>query len=405
MIRIRNKALIIQKEDFLAFIFSVYFNAAIIVDVFRLLGQSYIPSISSYTEIFRNIIYLGVIIGIIISLKWYKIKKEFFGVLIAFIFLLGISIIINFEIYPLVLPFLVFFISRCLTGFYLTLHIKNYKKVLVYLEKYKFIIFIYTLLIIKVYSNLSGAYSESSYMAISYNLLQVAMVMLACAICYKKKYYYVFHLYIVIIILIYGARGTLVCLFAFYIFIYLIIKKKKISIKKIIYTFVIIIIMGLILINMDKILQHLGKEYSFSRNLSLINADSLLDFSNRSIQYQVFAEQILNNPLLFRGILSDRLLMSKIFYSEPIYNIYPHNLFLECFYQFGIVLTIIMSIFIFYKFIKKLKEINKYENLERCIFAILVPVPFVYLMFSGSYLIAYTFWMGLGYLLGSEKDK
>lgn len=105
MVKIRDKSLIIDNEKFLSFIFSVYFNATIIVDIFRLLGQSYIPSISSYTEIFRNIVYVAVIIGIIISLKWYKIKKEFLVVLMIFIFLLGISIIINFEIYPLVIPF------------------------------------------------------------------------------------------------------------------------------------------------------------------------------------------------------------------------------------------------------------------------------------------------------------
>lgn len=405
MMKVRNKVLIINSEDFLCFIFSVYFNATIMVDIFRLLGQSYIPSISNYTEIFRNIIYFAVIIGIIISLKWNRIKKEFLVVLITFLFLLGISIIINFETYPLVIDFLLFFVARCLTGFYLTLHIKNYKKLLKYLEKYKIIIFIYTLLIIKVYSNLSGKYSESSYMSISYNLLQVAMVMLACAICYRKKYYYVFHIYIAIIILIYGARGTLVCLLAFYTFLYLIIKKKQISAKKIVYLFVIITIIVLSVINMDKIMQQLGAEYSFSRNLSLINADSLLDFSNRSRQYEVFMDQILKKPLLFRGILSDRLLMAKIFHYEAIYNIYPHNIFLELFYQFGLLITMIIVAFILYRFIKKFKEIKRCENLERCFFAILVPVPFVYLMFSGSYLIAYTFWMGLGYLLGSEKNK
>lgn len=403
MIKFKEGKLIINNEKFLAFIFCIYFNATIIVDIFRLLGQSYIPSISAYTDIFRNIIYSLVIIGILITFKPWRIKKELVIVNVVFLLLLGISLINNNNICGMLFPFLTFFTLRCLPGFYLTLHIKNYKSVLKYMEKYKYIIFIYTLLIIKIYSNLNVSYSQSNYMAVSYNLLQVAMVILACAICYKKRYYYILHIYIIVVMLIYGARGSLVCLFVFYIFIFLLTREKKLSIKKIMFSFLFIIILALTIINMENILQKMGNEFTFSRNLSLINADSLFDFANRVPQYSVFAKEILQNPFKFRGILTDRLLMGKIFSYEPTYNVYPHNLILEVLYQLGVILFSIFTIIIIYYFIKKLSDLKNRGKIEKCFFAILVPIPFINLMFSGSYLISYTFWMGLGYLLRKEK--
>lgn len=400
----RNNKIIIDKEKFLALTFALFFYAVIIVDIFRLFGQSYMNILDSYTDIFRNIVYILIVIMSLITLKWYGIKKELLYVVLGFLLLLGISIFLNDDILKIMPPFIMFFVSRCLPGFYLGLYIKNYKTLLYYMDKFKLLVLVYCLLIIKVYSNLSGSYSESSYMAISYNLLQAAMVILICGLCFKKKYYFLFHAFIIFVILVYGARGTLVCLFTFYTVVFFLLIKNRITLKKLIYIIGIIIIGSGFAINIDNILMFLGQEYSFSRNLSLINADSLLDFSNRALQYEAFMKKIGENPFKFRGILSDRFFMGEIFKYEATYNVYPHNIILECLYQFGIIVTISLASFIIYRIIKKIYMTKGSDNVEKCMFALFIPVPFIYLMFSGSYLISYTFWMALGYLLRRRRE-
>lgn len=397
-----NSKLKYNKENLLIITFSIFFYATSLVDIFRLLSQSYVPQLSSYIEIIRNCIYIGILGIVVVLIIHSKINKNFLFITLITLILLCISIIINNDLLNIVIPFMFYFLSRCLTGFYLVINIGDFSKLLVYLAKFKWIMLLYSLLIIIVYSNLSDSYSKSSYMSISYNLLQISMVMLIFGVIFKKRIYYLYHFYLVMLILIYGARGTLICLAGFYTILFILNRKKKIDIKYLIRLFICLFLVSISLISIPNILIFLESKFIFSRNLSLINSENLFDYSNRLIQYSGFIKEIIKNPLIFRGLLSDRFLMAELYNTEVSYNLYPHNIFLEIIYQNGLILGIIILLNLFLQILLKIKVI-KSKEIEKYMFALFIPVPIINLMFSGSYLISYTFWMALGYLLNKTR--
>lgn len=189
-----------------------------------------------------------------------------------------------------------------------------------------------------------------------------------------------------VIILALGARGPLLALLIFYITYHTIdIRKRRLSsIMKVLFM-VILIVIGMIyykdlLIFMDSILLKYGIK---SRSIRLLLSEEVV-LSNRNFLYHDIIKAIIEHPLIGIGLAGDRVVLN---------GLYVHNIFLEIFSIFGVVIGFIISIalilFIFRCFFKLELDSSK-------IILIWFTIGFVPLLISSSVLIFYQFWIFMG---------
>lgn len=191
---------------------------------------------------------------------------------------------------------------------------------------------------------------------------------------------------LLLLILALGARGPLLSLISFYILYHIIDmrKKKTSSIIKIL-LMVLFISIGLIyykdlLISINRLLLNYGIR---SRSISVLLADEIV-LSNRNFLYHDVINSIMEHPMIGVGIAGDRVILN---------GLYVHNVFLEIFSSFGVVVGFILSIaLVLFLF----RSLFKLELNNSKIILIWSVIGFVPLLVSSSFLIFYQFWIFIG---------
>lgn len=196
-------------------------------------------------------------------------------------------------------------------------------------------------------------------------------------------------LYGIFFVVMYGSRGTLLCLSVYLLLIAL--QKIRAAADR---TQIIIIMIcasallllwiysDVLMLTLQSLANRLGMN---SRTIAwLLQQDSALDSSGRDSLFAQAWKLIIQNPFGY-GILADRAL----------FDMYAHNLFLELMIDFGLFIGGYFSLVIIVRFVKLVR--NPHMNQVMW----LVVVALVQLMVSSSYIQSGWFWIALGFLMSN----
>jgi len=197
-----------------------------------------------------------------------------------------------------------------------------------------------------------------------------------------------------IIILSLGARGPVMCVGVFFILKLINMRNKPTYRNVLVYIILItIILIGLFFFNtllesLNNLFLQLGIR---SRTLSLFLRDNL-HLSGRDRLYNDMLKTIADNPIFGVGLAGDRRIIGR----------YSHNIIIEVFSGFGIIIG---SIIILFLMLICIKAILSKKTLASSIISMWFSMGFVHLMVSSSYLIDFRFWIYLGLSLSLILNK
>jgi O-antigen ligase len=381
-------------------IFAFFLNALMITDFFRIINKLWLKLPLIYTEYFRNTMYVIIfIIFISIFFKGFRARAHELIIMIClYIFAALASVLTTPEISTGLIEVTLLFLSRCIPAFFFARYIQDYKYLFKILKKYTLLNMAYSL--VPYFFSIQ----DTGILHTSYNLIIPCITAVYC-IAIEKKFIYLipFTLFLTTIIL-FGLRGPFACIMAV-ILIYLVIQIKKVSAKyKFIVVYLVIVFCIVLPVVYDGTVSRLYSVNPNSRTITLLDRDSFFDLTGRDEFYRSAVQIITDSPLAFRGILSDRYLIGKVDMGKDNWlSCYAHNLVLELCVQFGLVAAVLIIIFLIAMLFKTLKDIVRSEDNYKTLFvSTAVVYVFVQLMFSGSYVTEYSFYIGLGVLMKKQ---
>lgn len=199
-----------------------------------------------------------------------------------------------------------------------------------------------------------------------------------------------------------GRQSLIIVILGYFLLYYLHLNKTK----KIYFltSIIFVLIFGIVIYR--PIISFLSEKISLENPtygkalMSLINGE-LFDASNRTYIYQKSFELIMNNGIKINGFFGDRyLLQNSGQYTSWI--AYAHNLFLEIYLDFGLLVGSLISLLFIVNVIVRFSV----DHGERKILAaIIFLVSFIRLLVSSSFLIEGLFFIYLGLLLPHDKKK
>lgn len=121
--------------------------------------------------------------------------------------------------------------------------------------------------------------------------------------------------------------------------------------------------------------------------------------------YDGINKDIQDSPFLPHGLYADQLIIAQIRGFSPSCLTYPHNYFYEIFYQFGVPLEIAFIVYNVYLLIRWSKSIEKIDSNFFIITMVLIPMTFIQLMVSSSYLISFTWDIAMALLVRNRYSN
>lgn len=184
-----------------------------------------------------------------------------------------------------------------------------------------------------------------------------------------------------------GSRGAAIIFVAFVVLDFFRNKNK--------WRFLLLIVGALFIVLFPMFSSVLDSVGISSRTITMFNSGNVMDESSRTLLYNYFVSQLLDNPLLGIGLFGDRIFTN---------GSYCHNILLEVCLNWGVVLGPILIIIMAYNIIKTYINSNQWIKDLYLIFIFIGILPF---MFSGSYLIdnGFAFLIGMTVLLSSKGHQ
>ncbi len=250
------------------------------------------------------------------------------------------------------------------------------------------------------------------FVSVDLNMIKYDMVysylVLVPAIIFTYKIFNDFKVFYILLIgfclfaiTVVGSRGPLLAFASYCVIISingLIGRKNKLKRQNIWFLLSILAIALIMVLFYKEVL--FGINYGFSivginsRTITiLINND--IDFSSgRTIIYEFIIEKIFQQPFWGYGIAGDRVLLD---------GTYPHNIFLEIFVQFGLLIGGgIVVVLIYHWILAIFKNTNK---VEKDLIFMFFSLGLVQLFFTGSYLTTRDFWLFMAICLNTLYYK
>lgn len=195
-----------------------------------------------------------------------------------------------------------------------------------------------------------------------------------------------------------GSRGIFLSLVLFWVLIYIYSSTRNTK-SLLVSTAILLLIIGVSGPLLD-VFSSLSERAGISTHLTdaLGSNEGLFFDENRAYLYANFWQAILEKPIWGYGIMGDRAI-SESFASKPIY---PHNLFLELFVDFGMIIGVIVMLLFLVRVFKGL--VNKNIDYKFGIIVLLC-CCFVKLMVSSSLWQDQMFFMLLGFLLAYSSVR
>ncbi|HIW74043.1 MAG TPA: O-antigen ligase family protein [Firmicutes bacterium] len=371
-----------RQDAFLAFTalfqFVVLMVQLFVLHLFRLSGTA-----QSILRLFA-IAACAVPIVVALPILWKRRALLFFGTYgVA-----GLLFLLTAVFFPPVRPYLISLafelLCMCLPGFLCFASIRNMEAVHPVLLKLAFANFLLGVLF-ALFSFTGILPGESYSMSFSYYLLFPACYFVYRFHTDRKKRLLVFALLCAAFMLLLGSRGPLVTFAAYLVLSTAFSLKFN---KRTVVTLAVLLAVGIvclifyrqILAAVYEIFRMLGIE---SRTLLLMKEGELFTHdSGRGNIYTLLIRKILEQPLFGYGIGGDRALRG---------GSYAHNLFVELFTDFGLVLGSVVVVFLLGLLLRCF-----WTAKNRLWFLLWGCVGFIPLMVSGSYLSEANFWLLLG---------
>ena len=241
----------------------------------------------------------------------------------------------------------------------------------------------------------SAITGEGHNMGASYNILP--HVIYATWQMYKKRTIVKIALSVMGFLLIasFGTRGPLVCFIVFNAFYLLLIKRYNNPIKA---KFIVLFISVNIIVFLTQIMSFLGE--------LVVN----IGMSDRIFQIAldgnfIGGESSGDERLYFIEVIKSMIINATDFWGfglagcDRIIGIYPHNIWIEILFSFGIIPGVILMTILLYRIIKKF-FISKNET-TRCFLALLLCSSILKLCFSFTFLTDPYFFMLIGFLFNN----
>lgn len=250
----------------------------------------------------------------------------------------------------------------------------------------------------RVFDSLISA--SGFYMGVSYGLLRLILALILTISFIDKKIFKIITVIVIVYYLSfyfkYGTRGALLGLLLFLVLLFL-EKKKLLKPRTLIIAASLLFLFSFVFIDLLILLKEgldgLGYSVKAIDKMVMFN-ESQEDFSNgrgKLLNYAFF--DISDNLFLGNGI--------AVF--DEKYGIYPHNFIIQILYEGGLLYLIPMMIIVL-KFFKII--VSKHYNKEYKIFLIyLFSAGIIELLFSNVYWRSVFFWLFIGMLLNSKKEK
>ncbi len=387
-----------RREQIFYFVVALFLNITLVTDLLRGINNAWFGFPIGVIENIKVIIYIIIFIYILVIIITKPIPKAFLVVLLVLFLVLCSSIIATPSILVILLTFILLFFSRCIPGFYIGYSINNFKYLFDALRLYIWIALVYSLFMVTGLRN-----AEGLYFTFGYNLLLPALVALISGVVYKK-YYLILGIFLTICIIGFGGRGALICLFASLLLLFYLFSRSIKLLSKVVLYATSICCLFIVLFYYDSILHNLLQLFPDSRTLVLILNGNFWGEAGRYSFYNESFRLINESPLSFRGILSDRILLSTAFNNiEGAFGSYAHNILLEIFIQFGVLVGGILIVFLLLLFINSLLVVIRSKDIYlKVIYSILIGYN-IQLLFSGSYISSPMFWMALGLIVSMNQ--
>ncbi|HII4397415.1 TPA: hypothetical protein ACY4Q9_002025 [Clostridium perfringens] len=380
-------------------VFAFFINTVMIIDFLRIaIGNTYV------VDIIKNIVYIVTVIYILYHAFIHRHLFTLISIGTGYFILVLISLLLNNEIYGVILSGSMLFFTRCIEAFYLSYYIPINDIFFNKIKKYYIVVFFYCLLYIT--KNNSGIYStDGSYMTFSYNILIMTTILIISCINKPTILKVVGTTSLIGIIITYGARGPILCII---ISVMLFLGYKFISLpilKKLTYGSFFILI-GLFFWGIRiKVIDFLLTINPSSRTLYLLKNFRLDSLSGRDTYYNLLSGEINKNWLNFHGIYSDRLILSANSMQSNIdmSQYYAHNLPIEIMYQFGAIMGGVILVYLFINIVNSYKTIINKNNIKLIIIYCSFFTGITTLFFSSSYLINERTWLAIGVIFSINK--
>lgn len=380
---------------------SIFVNAKMLVDMVRYASELIMPQLVSYVELLRNVLYVGC--GLYMVYLWlrYEMIKRDFGVLCITVYIWLFSCIANPKVNSFAGSALLIFFSRVFVGYFYFANLRDYQKLCQIQRWFCIPTLIYTFMVFQFEQS-------SGYIAVSYNLMPMALFYLFMGLSEHKHFYTISALVIAVVVLLYGSRGSVMCgviAVAIYMVITMIRNGTKVKTKDIILFLTALIVVLLVVVNFNRIANILLSKYTSSRTLKMYLAGHITSDSGRSKIYEGILRAIKDEPFFPHGLLSDRIVVASSRGVNPNYLTYPHNYIYELCYQFGIplaVLFLLSNILLVFRWIKKSMKMDD----KRFVFCMaFIPIAFTQLFVSSSYLVSYMWGIAMGMLVAQDGRK
>lgn len=257
-----------------------------------------------------------------------------------------------------------------------------------------YIVFILIFILI-IYCSLGFASIGEYSMSLSYYILFPTLFILLDTIKKFSIFNGILLLISLFIIISFGARGPLLCLFIFSIFVITKKTHKFTLIKIIIINFTLLCIF-LFLIFYKYLLRYIYTyllQFNINSRTLMILIDNGFNLTGREHIYQILLNKISEEPLFGIGLGGDRVYLD---------GVYAHNFFIEIIANFGIIISFVLIYYLFYLILKTIliKNIIKFD-----LFAIYFSLGFIPLLISASYIEYINFWIFMGILLNINYNK
>lgn len=378
---IENKK--IKNDEYLSYIIIAYYYLRIINNI----GKRLLPSFLLYIVlmivfiIFAKKIYIG-----IKSILKYK-GIEFLSIELLLLFLYVLSYVADIMKISTLLSYIFWTLGACIPLAFAMFIIKN--KVVFYnlFIKNSFFMLVLLSLVFLIRDD-----DVVYIMSFSYLVLVILLFHLNEFIAKRKSRYIFLVIYEIMLIIIYGSRGSLLCLAIYLIFVLFI--KQENYILKVIY----ILLMLSLIVFYDKLgnaIIHTLDFYGYNnRTLTLLFGD-ITYLSGRDVIIEKAIDMILHKPVIGWGLANE---------IEYI-NVYPHNIIIELILDFGIPIGGLLTFLILVAIIKTIKITGRIKDTQADMTLIFMCCGLISLLISGTYLKNIEFFLFVALLFPKKEGN
>ncbi len=343
---------------------ALYINLMMIIDIIRRCFNLFDFSFVYDTEV-QAMLYICLFASMFIGK--YRDDKKLLNVIAAGLLSVGLFFY-GFIMEPQVSSIFVISLLNYFTLVFGTcIFVKEIKNTKVFIDcsaKYIYFCLLYSIVVILTQSKQD--FSPYS-MTFSFNCFFPLGLSLILGFFGKKRINIVYAIIILGVNMAIGSRSIVIYTFMIAVGIYLYLSRNKYYVLKLILgIFAVYFIFDYKNIT-SWVGTYLLNFFPNSRTIELLSNGKIFVLSGREKYFDIIETSLSENPFAIHGLLTDRIIIGNSIGHTTYITEYPHNIFLEVFYQHGIILGLLFFIVLLFVVIKsiiiaiKLRDRGKWD--------------------------------------------